>query len=255
VRLTNQVISENSIKKICIHFHVPDVWNFASVAKALSLVLEAGQELGRRRKSLDFTDMIWLPVVWHLQAGKSFSPYKFLLVDECQDLNASQLELSCILAGAGGRMLFVGDPRQAIMGFAGADCDSYQRILEKVLSVELPLSVCYRCPHCHVELVHKIFPDIPLEPAPGAIDGKIMTIMESHLHNKIHLKSGDLIINRKTAPLVSLCIKLISNGVAAIVRGRAIRETLKSDLREIEKLCLSFKNFLEALSLYRSAKI
>lgn len=35
---------------------------------------------------------------------------------------------------------------QAIMGFSGADSESFDRIIRRTNAVELPLSICYRCP-------------------------------------------------------------------------------------------------------------
>ena len=96
-----------------------------------------GEDLAREEGSFDFTDMIWLPVRWQLHTRPWFRAYPYLFVDECQDLNQAQLTLALMLAGQTkgytrkpGRILFVGDPFQAIMGFAGADCDSYSNIVE-----------------------------------------------------------------------------------------------------------------------------
>ena len=81
-------------------------------------------------------------------------------MDECQDLNRCQIELSRQLAGKKGRLLYLGDPRQAIFGFAGAKCHSYQLVKARSNCVELPLSICYRCPKSHIALVKEIFPDM-----------------------------------------------------------------------------------------------
>ncbi|MBC6472081.1 MAG: UvrD-helicase domain-containing protein [Hormoscilla sp. GM102CHS1] len=197
--------------------------------------------------------MIWLPVQWKSEIIKSLRPYEFVLVDECQDLNAAQLELSCMLAGVNGRMLFVGDPHQAIVGFAGADCDSYQEILKRIKGTDLPLSVCYRCPRSHIELVKMIFPNISFFPAPTASLGKIIIISETQF-KETKLTDKDLIISRKTAPLVSLCIRLIASGIAAIVKGREIGESLYRILEEVDKLNFPFEQFTLALELYHAAQ-
>jgi DNA helicase-2/ATP-dependent DNA helicase PcrA len=60
----------------------------------------------------------------------------------------------------------------------------------------------------------------------------------------------------KTAPLVSLCIKLIARGIAATVKGRAIGEQIKGDLQEIGKMPgFRYENFNDAVNAYRMAKI
>ena len=72
---------------------------------------------------IDFTDMIVLPLsyrsrIWH---------YKYVFVDECQDLSTAQRELM-LEAAKGGRFVAVGDRNQAINGFCGADCESFDKI-------------------------------------------------------------------------------------------------------------------------------
>ena len=190
---------------------------------------------------------------WKLNEAKWFRPYKFLLIDEAQDLNAVQLELALILAGSSGRILAVGDPRQAIFGFAGADDESYQNILQRTSAVELPLSICYRCPRSHITLVKKIYPHIPIEAAPTAVEG-IITLVKNKEVEEL-LKTGDMVIGRKTAPLVSLCIRLISRGIKATVKGRDIGESLKKDLDDIAKIPgYSFQFFNDSVSSYQQIK-
>ena len=260
VRLTNQKPDPDVIAQLCDHFNISDVWRFDSIARAINKVLAVGEQLSNEGRSFDFTDMIWLPVHWQIPFRY---PLKFVLVDECQDLNATQLELSRILAGTTARMLFVGDPNQAIFGFAGADCYSYQNIVDKVNALELSLSLCYRCPRSHISLVNSIFPEIAIEPRQDAPEGIIATIKEEDLwqYNGLDrvakesaLRDGDLVLCRKTSPLVSLCIKLISRGIAATVKGRAIGKTLKKELEEIKKLRFPFERFGEAITAYRQIK-
>ena len=256
IRLTNSEPIAETIEEICEHFEMADIYEFSIVADALAECLKIGENLARKKIGFDFTDQIWLPVKWQLHKQRWFKPYQFVLVDECQDLNAIQLELAIALAGQG-RMLFVGDPNQAIMGFAGADCNSYQNILDRTEAIELPLSICYRCPKSHVELVRKNFPEIPMMATPTAIDGKIEAITEADLWSDkpCRLTSGDMVICRKTAPLVKLCIRLISKGIAATVKGRAIGELIKLDLQEIAKMPgFLYSQFNDAVSAYRTAK-
>lgn len=221
VRLTNSEPIAETVEEICDHFEMADIYEFSIVADAIAQCLNIGENQARKKTGFDFTDQIWLPVKWKLNQHRWFKPYKFVLVDECQDLNAAQLELAIALAGNDGRLLFVGDPRQAIMGFAGADCNSYQNILERTKSIELSLSICYRCPSSHIELVKKNFPEIPMIPRANAIEGKIEAIAEADLWSEkpCRLTTGDMVICRKTAPLVKLCIRLITRGIAATVKG------------------------------------
>ncbi|WP_066425116.1 UvrD-helicase domain-containing protein [Anabaena sp. 4-3] len=253
VRLTNQQPTEDIIRAIALHFEIDDIWKPDLIAQWIQYCLNIGEQKAINKEGFDFTDQIWLPVKWRLGDMKGFKPYKFVLVDECQDLNAAQLELALMLAGNTGRILAVGDPRQAIMGFAGADDQSYMNIVARTKAVELPLSICYRCPRSHISLVNKIFPYIPIEPAPEAAEGIITHIESDQVEDD--LKNGDMIIGRKTAPLVSLCIKLISRGIKATVKGKDIGESLKKDLDDIAKLPgYSYEFFNDAVAMYHGIK-
>ena len=237
VRLTLCDVSASSIENLTDHFNFEGIHDYKKVAQAINDILIVGQEEAIDHR-LDYTDMIWLPVKWGLNSKGWFRTYKFVLTDECQDLNAAQLELSLMLVGSG-RMLYVGDPRQAIFGFAGADNRSYQKIVERTKATELPLSLCYRCPKSHIDLVNRIYPQIPIESTPEAAPGILEAIEQKDLWDEelsCHLIVGDMVLSRKTAPLVSLCIRLIGKGIAATVKGKDIGQQIKSELEAIAKI-------------------
>jgi len=160
---------------------------------------------------IDFTDMIYMPVVKKLRMPK----YNFVLIDECQDLNACQRELFLSCLSIDGRFIAVGDPRQAIYGFAGADIESFNILKSLPNTVVLPLSVCYRCDIAIIELAKTIVPQIEAREncSNGLIDreAKVKDICD-----------GDMILCRVTAPLVTLCMQYIAQGTKAYVKGKDI---------------------------------
>ncbi len=81
------------------------------------------------------------------------------MVDEAQDLNTCQTEIA-IKLGKKGRILGVGDPKQSVYGFAGADCNSYENFRTRINAIELPLSIRYRCPWSHINSTCKKFGDL-----------------------------------------------------------------------------------------------
>ncbi len=257
-RLTLSDLSIKSIRHLVSHHNLEGINNYSAVMEAISQILLLGQEQAINDHRIDYTDMIWLPVEWALNQKCWFRHYKFVLTDECQDLNACQLELSLMLAGKSGRMLFVGDPRQAVFGFAGADNQSYQKIVKRTRAKELPLSLCYRCPASHIQLVNKLFPDIAIEAKEDAAPGTLQHLQEEDLWSEDESKSlriGDMVLSRKTAPLVSLCIKLIGRGIPATVRGRDIGRQMKSELAEIAQLDgFEYQRFIEFAELYKKFK-
>ena len=163
---------------------------------------------------IDYTDMICISAT----SLKSFVPkYEIVFVDECQDLNNAQRELLLNSMTPNGRFVAVGDPKQAINGFAGASCNSFALLKALANGKELPLSVCYRCGSKIIDLAKRLVPNICS--ANGAIEGEI-----SHTKDLTTIKGGDMVLCRKTAPLVSLCLKYLANGVLAQVKGKEVLE-------------------------------
>jgi len=166
---------------------------------------------------IDYVDMIVLPL-FHKDA---IPTYKYVFIDECQDLNTAQRELM-LCAARGGRFVAVGDRNQAINGFAGADCNSFQKIASLPNTIELPLSVNYRCGKNMIKLAQELVPQIQAHN--GAIDGEI-----NHVNKLSYnlFKKNDMVLCRTSAPLVGLCMKLIQSGITAVVKGKDIAQDLK----------------------------
>ena len=173
-------------------------------------LLRAGAEAGTAGL-VDFTDMLYLPHVLDLPGPR----YDVVCVDEAQDLSRAALALVMRLLSPGARGIFVGDARQAIYGFAGADERSLQRIAHRTSTISLPLSRSFRCPQRHVTLARRFSPE--MEAAPGAALGTLRTIAEARLHR--HVRPGDLVLSRTNAPLVNACLRLARAGVPARVLG------------------------------------
>jgi superfamily I DNA/RNA helicase len=218
--------SDEALADLADHYGVDvtikGVWESA-LYSATRATLRTGESQGRKGL-ISFDDQIWLPVLWGLKPAQS----KWVFVDECQDLSAAKLELVLSATHPEGRRLFVGDPFQAIYGFAGADAASFQNIVTRTTATVLPLSISYRCPQSVVEVAQTIVPSI--EAAPDAIPGLVQSVRDSELHST--LKAGDLILCRLTAPLIRLCIELIGRKVAARVKGRDIGTSLITTARE-----------------------
>ena len=167
---------------------------------------------------IDYTDMIVLPL-FHREA---IPTYKYVFIDECQDLNRAQRELM-LCAARNGRFIAVGDRNQAINGFAGADCNSFDKIANQDNTIELPLSVNYRCGTRMIALAQEIVPHI--QPHKGAIKGEILHTKQL---SKSLFKENDMVLCRTSAPLVGLCMKLIESGITAVVKGKDIAQDLKN---------------------------
>ena len=177
-------------------------------------------------KKVDFTDMIW----GYVRKGNP-TKYALIMVDECQDLNPLTISALQMLNPA--QFVAVGDRNQAIMGFAGADGDSFDNIKEAFNCEELPLSVCYRCPDSHISVVNDRLPHVVIEGT-----GKQGQVIKGS-----GIYEADLILCRFTAPLVSLCFNLIANNIPARVRGRDIGKGLTNIVKRAIKEGVNHKGF------------
>ena len=104
----------------------------------------------RRRRLIDFEDMITLALDTVRSAGVAFQPrHTHVLVDETQDMSDAQFALLKCIAPIGRVALTVfGDSDQTIYGFRGSRPDMLARITTHWKATELTLPTNYRCgPH------------------------------------------------------------------------------------------------------------
>jgi len=216
-------------------------------------VVIASLRVGMARTSqIDFGDMIWFPNVHNL----AVQTFAWVCVDECQDLSRAQLDVARRALRKGSRAIFVGDPRQAIYGFAGADAAAFGRIADEMNAAVLPLSVCYRCPSSHLALAREIVPEI--EDAPGASEGTIARWSSNEVVSQI--VEGDMVLCRTNAPLIDVVYTLIRAGVPAAMAGRDIGQGLVSVAKQVaEKLGalgwgVGGSDFLDGLERWHDAE-
>jgi DNA helicase-2/ATP-dependent DNA helicase PcrA len=206
-------------------------------------VLQRCREV-RRDGCVDFSDMIWLPVVLDLPLFR----YDVLLWDEVQDGNRCQQELA---KRAGDRLILVGDSKQALYGFAGADSESMSRLAEDLEETErgcviLPLTVTRRCGKAIVAEAQKIVADFEAFPTNG--EGRVSRALyptergpdgqtrERDYENTYLplVQSGDLVLCRCNAPLVSQVFRFLKMGRKANILGRDIGKGLLSTLDKMK---------------------
>lgn len=195
---------------------------------------------------IDFDDMIYRPIsedypMPHLDVA---------LVDEFQDLNACQIEITLRLKC---RVIMVGDPHQSIYGFRGADIAAWDRAIDALSARILPLSISYRCPTSHIALASIIYPEVGLTARDGALEG---TIEEATVDDMIAdgtLAAGTMGICRVNAPLIPTAFKLIRQNIPVMVRGKEIGDGLKSLIKKLD--AGTIPALLTALDHYRQSEI
>ena len=158
----------------------------------------------------DFDDQLWIPVAKNLP-GPAFH---WIVVDEAQDLSPVQLALVRRLLRPDGRLLAVGDERQAIYGFRGADPASLRNLATTFEAGFLPLTTTYRCARHIVSLAQEIVPYI--QAAPGARPGKVSFVPVA---DEPFAGRETLILCRYNAPLVKAAYRWAAAGVSVKLAG------------------------------------
>ncbi len=64
-------------------------------------------------------------------------PFRYLLVDEFQDINPIQFRLVKLWSHAGQELFVIGDPDQSIYGFRGADASCFEKLKKEYSDLEL----------------------------------------------------------------------------------------------------------------------
>lgn len=210
---------------------------------ALELLPVIMQKSKEEVSQIEFDDMMWLPIMYDMSLWK----FDVLMIDEAQDLNNLMMEYSERISK--GTVIVVGDEMQAIMGFAGANCNSFSILGDKFQCKQLPLSVCYRCGSSIVAEAQKINPII--QPHESTGEGEVSKIPLSEY--RYDLEPGSLVISRRNATLVGPCFDMIKKGRKAVIKGRDIGVGLSSLIDQIGGI--DIPSFLDRMDDYREKKL
>lgn len=198
----SMVYDVENIVKLGLHH------DFIVDEKEAEMLIDLLDLMDRDNKVFDFTDMIHRVIKDDVKLNK----YDYIFVDESQDLSLIQQEIIKRIVKKGGRLISVGDPNQAIYGFAGADVNSYHRLKNLFPNtIELPLSVNYRCGKRIVTQAQKINDQIlPFDQNPEG-EVRVGSIEE--------VRNGDWVLCRNLKPLIMTNLYLLSTGRKSYVKG------------------------------------
>jgi DNA helicase-2/ATP-dependent DNA helicase PcrA len=193
---------------------------------------------------MSFDDQIYCPTI----LGGSWTRYPRVLVDEAQDLNLLNHRMLSIVCTD--LLAAVGDKRQAIYAFRGADSNSMENLKKlRPAWADHSLTLTFRCPRSIVARQQAHAPGY--KAAPANIDGRVLDypaldpeddsgggwnwpMLKSHLAD-IDRYGQLAILCRNNAPLVAMAFKLIRIGVGCQMLGRDIGSGLISLTNKIEK--------------------
>ena len=186
---------------------------------------------------IDFMDQVYMPVWFDYRNPDllHFEPRPWVFVDEAQDINkANMLLLKRLIQPESGRLVAVGDPAQALYGFAGATSDGMGKLTEMFSAKVFPLSICWRCPRRHLDLAAALFKNqpsgAPVQPRDGAPAG----LLEWDCLLDNIPDGGAAVLSRCNVHLIKLLRALMRRGHPVKLVGKeAIADKLVKTLKEV----------------------
>ena len=225
VRMNNVNRDIESIDQICSYYDIIPI--YGEVEDSIDIMNRIDQynlSFDKKNNNIDFTDMVSLPA---LNKKIHIEQYDNVFVDEAQDLNKIQHAFIERLVKPKGRLILVGDKRQAIYSFAGADSNSFDLLANRPNTQQLPLSISYRCAKNIVLSAKEIYDEI--EPFEHAEEGEVRG------GSFDEIKEGDMVICRNNRPLIQLFFMLLEENKPAYIYGKDLEKALLSLVSKVRK--------------------
>lgn len=191
-----------------------------AVAYVIAKAYDMGLDL-QARTSIDFCDMIWLPVVNNLRAP---SRYQAVFCDELQDLSLIQWELLDKLRAPGGRFVGVGDLNQSVYSWRGGiGTEIYKKLGERART--MPLTTSFRCSRAVITEAQALVPSIQAYSGalPGTtmhidLDGAISALASAdyaglHVQGDKQAPVTSFVLSRTNAELIRVALELYERDV------------------------------------------
>lgn len=159
-------------------------------------------------KTIDFDDMLYLPLHLSDKYKWKFDRFPYLMVDEAQDVSPLRLEMikrltDCVIA--------VGDPYQAIYGFAGALGGALDDISEHYNAETFALTYSFRCPSNITAHATQILPgDAFIKSLPDNLGGDVLE--GSYSSFGMPTSQSQAVLARMNLPLFILALRMLRSG-------------------------------------------
>lgn len=216
-RVTMTPPDRTALEIMCDNYAMDyDKEHISVASRALKQLYEYNTDPDRFSIQIDFIDMI--EMVAH-NNEISTPQYDYVFLDEAQDMSKlDQKFIRRLIKPITGRLFAIGDRNQSIYSFRGADPHAFEHFLENPNTIELPLSVSYRCAKSIVKEARLIYKDVEewdQNPEGVVRKGEVDEIEE-----------GDMVLCRNTRPLISIFLDLIDQNKKAYVVGKEMEKGL-----------------------------
>ena len=139
-------------KKSIREFKIIESIKNGTAAPSDSKIFKKYNDELKKRNSIDISDLVYIPknvLSDNPEIRKEISEkYKYILVDEFQDINSVQYDfIKLISSGENPNLFVIGDPDQSIYGFRGSSPD-YIRLIQEDFpkSIMIEMDISYRSP-------------------------------------------------------------------------------------------------------------
>lgn len=153
---TKYEVDDGTLEKAFKGYHCKKDQEFKD---ALAELYAEYQEFKLINNFIDFGDMQALLLELFKSPDilqKVTSNYRYLLVDELQDINENQAQLIQYLAPHIETTTLVGDKKQMIYGFRNADPEHWNNLVEKLNPTIYQLTRSFRCPQEALGLINEV---------------------------------------------------------------------------------------------------
>ena len=180
---------------------------------------------------ISFDDQVYCPTM----LGGKFPKFPVVFVDEAQDLSMlNHRMLAECLGRSDAKLVAVGDPKQAIYAFRGADSESMSNIRQLRSSwIEKPLATTFRCPKAIVSRQQAHAPGFRAHEqnaaglfVPAGERGTKWGWEQVQKFIPEGPEAKTAVLCRNNGPLLTLAFKLIRQGVGVMMLGREIGKGL-----------------------------
>lgn len=211
----NHAQSEKEIERVANKYGISKEHDVVRITKK---ILDWGKT---NTKTIDYTDMVWLPV----ELDMDMKPFQcdYIFGDEAQDFSIIYIELLKKCHKRGTRTVYVADDLQAINAFAGASEEAFNYLCKQKNTKLFSLPITYRCPIKVVEMAKEYAPDI--QARPNAPMGEIVDNIRIE-----DMQDGDMVLSRSRAPLFNCYNKLLKRHKKCYISGA------KEEFDDMEKM-------------------
>lgn len=168
--------------------------------------------------------------------------YKYICIDEAQDLNYAQYEIIKAICGESHRnVLMVGDPNQAIYGFNGSDKKYMCEYFKKDFNAEsVELNENYRSSKAVINIANHVNPgNIDLKTVMTTGESEITSLDDEEKEAIWVVEKIKTLLQQKTHPDIEGEIRL--DNIAVLARNKYVFKPLEKELEKNPSITFYYK--------------